>query len=137
MAPRFLDTNLFVALFTNAHEERNTRALRLFERIVGGEEEAETTLVVLFELAFLLQRTFRVPRPLVATYIERTLSTPGIAIQDRKLLFEALDIYRNTGGLSFTDAYNAAYMRRRGISEVYTWDTDFDRVEGLRRLEPA
>ena len=47
---------------------------------------------------------------------------------------EAVDLYRATGGLSFTDAYNAAYMRRRGIREVYSWDTDFDRVDGLHRL---
>jgi predicted nucleic acid-binding protein len=28
-------------------------------------------------------------------------------------------------------------MQSRGITEVYSWDTDFDRIEGLTRIEPA
>ena len=40
-------------------------------------------------------------------------------------------------GISFADAYNAAYMEARGLNEVYSYDTDFDRIEGIARLEPA
>ena len=39
--------------------------------------------------------------------------------------------------VSFADAYNAAYMESRGITEVYSYDTDFDRIEGIKRVEPA
>ena len=27
-------------------------------------------------------------------------------------------------------------MRARGINEVYSYDTDFDRVDGISRVEP-
>ena len=38
--------------------------------------------------------------------------------------------------VSFVDAYNAAYMESRGITEVYSDDTDFDKIEGIKRVEP-
>ncbi|MDP2662208.1 MAG: hypothetical protein Q8R28_15895, partial [Dehalococcoidia bacterium] len=37
---------------------------------------------------------------------------------------------------SFAGAFNAACMQSRGVSEIYSWDTDFDGFEGLARLEP-
>lgn len=37
---------------------------------------------------------------------------------------------------SFPDAFHAAYMGSRGIEEIYSWDTDLDRVEGITRVEP-
>jgi len=37
---------------------------------------------------------------------------------------------------SFADAFNAAYMKARGTTQVYSWDTDFDSIEGITRLEP-
>ena len=36
-----------------------------------------------------------------------------------------------------TGAYNAAYMERQGIVEVYSYDTDFDHVQGIARVEPS
>jgi predicted nucleic acid-binding protein len=38
--------------------------------------------------------------------------------------------------LSYADAFNAAYMQSRGITEIYSWDTDFDRLPGITRIEP-
>lgn len=38
--------------------------------------------------------------------------------------------------MSFVDAYNIAFMEDREIKEIYSYDTDFDKVEGIKRLEP-
>lgn len=38
--------------------------------------------------------------------------------------------------ISFADAYNAAYILLHQVSEVYSWDTDFDKIENITRLEP-
>ncbi len=39
--------------------------------------------------------------------------------------------------ISFADAYNAAYMLAEKVDHIYSWDTDFDKIEGLMRVEPA
>ena len=38
--------------------------------------------------------------------------------------------------MSFVDAYNAAYMHAHHVRETYSWDADFDKVEGIVRIEP-
>jgi len=47
-----------------------------------------------------------------------------------------LDLYAKKN-ISFADAFNAVYLRSRHVSEIYSWDTDFDKIEGLSRVEPA
>jgi hypothetical protein len=32
--------------------------------------------------------------------------------------------------------YNAVFMKRYGFEEIYSYDKDFDTVEGLKRIEP-
>jgi len=41
-----------------------------------------------------------------------------------------------TKNTSFADAFNAAYMLAQKIPSVYSWDEDFDKIEGIVRLEP-
>ena len=48
---------------------------------------------------------------------------------------QALDLYCEKN-ISLADAYNACLMLARGEPEVYTYDTDFDKIEGIVRLEP-
>jgi predicted nucleic acid-binding protein len=38
--------------------------------------------------------------------------------------------------ISFADAYNAAYMLTEEVASIYSWDIDFDKIEGIHRLEP-
>ena len=39
--------------------------------------------------------------------------------------------------IGFLDTnYNAAYMLAEGIPNIYSWDKDFDKIEGITRLEP-
>lgn len=44
--------------------------------------------------------------------------------------------YHKAGPIDFIDAYNAAVMQARGLQTIYSYDTDFDRLSGIRRLEP-
>ena len=48
---------------------------------------------------------------------------------------QALDLYCEKN-ISLADAYNACLTLARGEPEVYTYDTDFDKIEGIVRLEP-
>ena len=38
--------------------------------------------------------------------------------------------------LSFADAYHAALIEQHGLEEIVSFDRGFDRVPGLRRVEP-
>jgi predicted nucleic acid-binding protein len=47
----------------------------------------------------------------------------------------ALNLFKTYEGLSFGDATIAAYMQREGIEYLYSFDDDFDRLDGITRLE--
>jgi len=38
--------------------------------------------------------------------------------------------------ISFTDIFNYCFMVEEGIKEIYSYDKDFDKLEGINRLEP-
>lgn len=43
-------------------------------------------------------------------------------------------VYANIDGLSLVDALTVAHMRHRGVSHIYSFDDDFDRVPEIQRL---
>ncbi len=67
--------------------------------------------------------------------MKTVISMRGVDLPDKGVWLHALDLYAETA-VSFADAFNAAYMKGRGLADIYSWDTDFDRIEGIRRLEP-
>ncbi len=49
----------------------------------------------------------------------------------------ALELFETYDGLSFGDSTIAAYAEREGIEYLYSFDDDFDAVDGLTRLESS
>ncbi len=49
----------------------------------------------------------------------------------------AVNLFQTYKGLSFGDATIAAYMQREGIEYLYSFDDDFDSLDGIARLETA
>ena len=47
----------------------------------------------------------------------------------------AVNLFQTYEGLSFGDATIAAYMEREGIEHLYSFDDDFDALDGITRLE--
>ena len=54
----------------------------------------------------------------------------------RRFSHTLLDLYVDNPDLSFADAFTAVTMKARGMTEIYSWDSDFDDIEGIKRLEP-
>lgn len=68
---------------------------------------------------------------------KRIFSSPRVFTMfiDEALLIESLERYpRYRGKLSFTDVCSVVVMEKYGVKEVYSHDSDFDRI-GFRRRE--
>jgi len=116
-SPRFLDTNVLIRYFTHDDPETGRRAFDLVALVDRGEEVVILSHLVLFEVIFTLQKTYQIERPNILTWLE------------------ALAIFVESN-ISFADVYNAIFMRRAGVAEVYSWDSDFDRLPWVTRVEP-
>ncbi|MDP6550430.1 MAG: type II toxin-antitoxin system VapC family toxin [Dehalococcoidia bacterium] len=134
---RFLDTNILLQHLAREDEQKAIGCRELLLRLERGEEVVVATDIVIFEAVYILQsrRHYGLSRSRIRQLLEPIIALRGLRLPRKALYARAFDLYDNTS-ISFADAYNAAYMESRGLTEVYSYDTDFDRVEGITRVEP-
>lgn len=135
MPPRFLDTNILLRYLTRDDEAKARQSLALLQRVERGEEQVETSTIVVFETVYILQRLYRVSRAQIGSLVGNIIQMPGVRLPGKNLCLTALGFYVDHN-ISFADAYHAVLMRSRGIAEIYSWDKDFDKLEGIVRVEP-
>lgn len=133
---RFLDTNILLRYFTGDDVETAEAARRLLAKVERGEERVVTSPLVIFETVFTLQRTYGVSRERIGAMVGAIVALPGIRFAEKQLCLDALSLIV-WQSISFADAYTAVHMRSRGITEIYSWDADFDKIEGVNRIVPT
>lgn len=135
MPLRFLVTNILLRYLTRDDEHKARAALALLQRIERGEERVITTQAVIFETVFILQRFYKVSRAEIRELVLPIVMLCGVQIPNKPLYEEAFDLYV-AQNISLPDAWNGVFMRARGMTEIYSWDTDFDAMTWLTRIEP-
>ena len=135
MADAFLDTNIILRHLLADHDDQSPRATQFLRRIESGDVRVVSSHIVFFEAVFTLQRTYRQPKAAISEALLALIDLPGIRMNGKPLLREAMRIFVDAN-VSFADAYHAALMNDQGVSEVISFDKDFDRIAGIRRTEP-
>lgn len=134
---QFVDTNIFIRNLTRDHPEKAEACLRLFEQAKASEVILTTSESVLAEVVFVLgsPRGYRLSRAEVRARLYPLVALEGLKIAERRKYFRALDLYA-THNIDFEDALTVAHMEHYNIDRLYSYDTDFDRIEGVQRAEP-
>ena len=136
MARPFLDANVLLRHLLQDHPQQSPRATAYLERIERGELEVRTADVVIFETVFTLQRQYRHPKAMIRDVLLPLLDLPGIVLPGKRHFHRVFDLYVNLN-VSFADAYYAVLMERLNLTEIVTFDKEFDRVPGITRVEPS
>lgn len=132
---RFLDTSVILRYLTRDDERKADLALGLLLRVERGEERLITSPMVMFEVVYTLAGYYHTPRDRVRDLLLPIINLRGLGLPGKQLMRQALDLYCESR-ISLADAYSACLMLSRGEAEIYSYDTDFDRIEGITRLEP-
>lgn len=136
---RFVDASVFVHAFLKPkrelkqHEVKIKEAAREIVKRINGGEKVATSLVQIFEIANILESYLPVEKALEVE--EFLLLSGNVKVYDLtgKECILALKIARNKHtGLSDATAY--LLMRENEIEEIYSFDRDFDRFEGIKRI---
>ena len=135
MKKKFVDTNIFLRYLTADDRVKYGRCRELLKSAIDGKIQLATSGMVIAELAWTLLSFYKVPKVDVVEKLSLIIGTDQIFIPDRELLAEALVLYGRKN-IDFIDAYNAVFMGHHGMSEIYSYDKDFDRIEGMERKEP-
>ena len=132
----FLDTNIFIRHLTRDHATHSPLATAFFARIERGEIRVQTADTAVLETVFTLQKHYRVSRPTIRDGLLPLIELPGIVLPAKQRIRRAFDLYVERN-ISFADAYHAALMEQLRLTDIVTFDRDFDRIPGLRRVEPS
>ncbi|PKB84231.1 MAG: hypothetical protein BZY88_00435 [SAR202 cluster bacterium Io17-Chloro-G9] len=134
---RFLDTNILLQHLAREEEQKAIRCRELLLRLERGEEVAVANDIVIFEAVYILQSTrhYGLSRIRIRELLEPIIALRGLRLPRKSLYTRAFQLYC-ASSVSFADAFNAAYMENQGITEVYSYDSDFDHIEGISRVEP-
>jgi predicted nucleic-acid-binding protein len=105
------------------------------ERAEKRHVNLEVPLITLIESVFTLSSFYKRNRRSVSEEIIKILNTPGINFRGPAWALEALEDF---GGrkVAFGDACIVAEARRAKMP-VASFDSDFDGLEGVTRIEPT
>ncbi len=133
---RFVDANIFLRHLLNDHPTHSPAALALFRTIEQGNIRGWTTALVISEIVFVLSgRYYQISRDEIRQVLLPLINLRGLQIERKRMYRRVFDLY-TTKAIDYNDCYHAALIESRNEKDLYSFDTDFDRIPGLQRVEP-
>ncbi len=130
----YADTNLFVALLVGTGHPLHEASLGIFRRVADGQLALIVTPIVVAELVY-VSRSLLGWAPAVASgRLASLLAADGLVLSEGPTLRRALQLYGERPKRDFADAYLAASALEVGPPVVASFDSDLDKVEGIRRI---
>lgn len=132
MKKAFVDTNLFIRYLTNDDPKKADKVAALLSNAAAGKVILVTAEMVVAEVVWVLESSYRLGKPEISTLIRGILATPGLEVLNGPLVARALELYE-AQNVDFVDGYVAAVMEREGINEVYSFDMKhISRLQSVR-----
>lgn len=135
----FLDTNPIIRYLTQDNAEQAARARALFEQAARGDITLYVSESIIVEVVNVLSSrvTYHLPRQEVERHLGNVFGLKGFRIPGKQMYQRALELWVNTPQVrDFVDALAVAQAERFKISQVASFDEDFDRFPTIKRLEP-
>ena len=137
---RFLDANVFIYAYYKPKKQLNQKekqmkehAKKIVSSVSQGKEQVTTTVVHLSEVVNILKHG--IPLDQLTTAIRGLFMLDNVKIMDitREAYFAAVELVDDLK-LEANDALAVDAMRLNDIKEIYSFDEDFDQIEGITRL---
>jgi len=138
MAVAVVDSNVLIDYKDTSPDSRHERAESIVYAIDAGElPTARITNYVLLESLNWIHERQR--HDIAVDLRTRLADSAGFELvhSAQKDFHRAVELFESYERLAFGDATIAAYMEREGIEYLYSFDDDFDALDGITRLEMA
>ena len=132
---KFLDTNIILRYLTYDDPKKARKCEQLFKSTALGKENLFTSVLVIAEVVWVLEKAYKVHRKEIAEFVQKILNTPNIHCDETDILMAAAGLY-DLKNIDFIDAYNAILMETKKLDTIYSYDSHFDRLSSIKRLEP-
>ena len=137
MTQPFIDTDVIVRFLTGDDLDKQMAATALFEQVERGLLTVQAPDTVIADAVYVLSspRLYHLARKDIREILTALVRLPQFQIQNRWSVLRALDLYASTK-LDFGDTLIIASMEHQGSHLLYSYDADFDRIQGITRQEP-
>jgi len=130
----FIDTNIPIYAAGWAHPFKQP-SLAFLQRIALGEMEGVSDSEVLQEILYRFA-AINEPQHGFAIFDDFIKGVPSILPVEKEDVMLAREILMKSPGIKPRDAIHAAVMKNNDIRVIYSYDTHFDMIKGVRRKEP-
>lgn len=137
---RFLDANVFIYAYykpkrqlTQKEKQMKDHAKKIISEVSHGKEEVITTVVHLSEVVNILKHGMlleRLTNVILGLFMLDNVKIHGVS---KEAYFAATELGDDLK-LDPNDALAVDVMRLNDIKEIYSFDEDFDEIEGISRL---
>jgi predicted nucleic-acid-binding protein len=128
-----IDTNVLVRYFVADDDAQLKRAAAFLETAISDDEPGFVSVVVLAELAWVLERSYRLSREAIAEAIGAILRADGLIVDREPEVIAAVHEFGTQQG-SFADALIGALATAAGCSHIVTFDRKAGRLPAFRVL---
>lgn len=134
---RFVDTNIFLRYLTNDEPFKAQQCFQLFQQAGRQECLLTTSEAVIAEVVYMLssRQVYNLTHKEVANRLLPLLHIPGLKLPYRGIVLRAVELY-GTYPIDFEDCLSIAHMEKQKLTDIYSYDQDFDQMANIKRLEP-
>lgn len=135
--PLFLDTNIFLrALHETENHQMFLNSVACLDAIRHHHFDAYTSPTVLSEVAWTLKTFYHQPKTTIIQSIQSIACLNNLTIKDDTQISQALRYFAQHN-IKFIDCLIASSKNlQAGKWQLVSYDTDFDKIPKLKRLEP-
>ena len=134
MTEIIVDTNIFIRFFLNDEPKLSITAKEIIEGCVAGKYSLAVLPAIFLEIVWLLKSFYKLPKDEIINKIESMFQIPNLKFIDEKLVLATVEVFKKYN-VDFVDAFVFANMDGLKIKEIFSFDRDFDKIKGIKRLE--
>lgn len=123
----FVDTNYFLRFLIDDQGSQHDTAKALFAKGAQDEVELFTSLVVFFEIYWVLSSFYKREKSELVEKLSGVLSMSFIRFPERDTLSGAVRVFAETS-LDLEDAYNLVYASTHQATELRTFDRKLQKI---------
>nr|VFJ57804.1 MAG: Predicted nucleic acid-binding protein, contains PIN domain [Candidatus Kentron sp. DK] len=129
--PVFLDTNMWVYLFTDTHDAENRRKQDIVRQVLSNRSNIVVSTQVLNEASNVWLKKYGLDIDRVKSYLKTIRKSAEVHLLNEALTFRALDLF-DRYKLSFYDSLIVAAALDAGCRTLYTEDLQHGQRIGER-----
>jgi len=123
----FADTNIFLRFLLGDIPSQAERAKRYFENAKKGKINLVVCQIVIFEIAFALEKLYSYSKKDIINSIKTIATMPYLKVEDKAVFLETLNLYGRKN-IDFVDAFLFCKAKNQG-GEVLSFDKDFRKLK--------